>query len=275
MDLIRQQAYAGQAVDVPVIDAHTHMGLYHHSGWSQALASMSDVIALMDHLGIDAAVTAPHALVYGNMEAANRQALQLTREHPGRIFGYISICPQAGLDTIKAQLDTFGLESGFVGMKFLAGYHGQLNTTEYRYALDFAVEHRCPVLCHTWSNNPSIEDIESVVSPRPGLKLMLAHQGGGSAECTDRVAELMTRHPSLRMELCGSLHNTYSVEDLVEKVGPDRLIFGTDMINLDPRFDLGRVIFSTLDDDIKRNILAANYLSLLDDSSMGQIALSS
>jgi len=273
MVTIRDQAFAGQPIDVPVIDAHSHILGYCAFGWYQSIRSTKDVVALMDCLGIDCIVTAPHNMIYGNMEAANRTTADAAEEFPGRIYGYICLRPQQGLDEVRKTLETWSKNKWFVGLKFLAGYHGPLVCPEYDYAMDFAADVGCPVLTHTWANNPSMADIERAVKRRPDLKLLVAHQGGGDAGMTDQFVKLMKTYPNLSMEICGSLFNPYSMEDLVEMSGEDRVIYGSDLINLDPRFDFGKVIFSTLNDTIKKKILAENYLNLFKGSSMGSISL--
>lgn len=174
---------------------------------------------------------------------------------------------------VRAAIAKYSTRQGFIGFKFLPGYHGPLACTEYDYALDFAAEAGCPVLCHVWGGTPSLSDVERAVKMRPGLKLMMAHQGGGDPEHTDAYTTLMKDYPNLVMEICGSLFNRYSMEDYVALAGEDRIVFGTDQINLDPRFDLGQVIFSTLSDDVKKKILAENFLRLLEVSRLGGIAL--
>jgi predicted TIM-barrel fold metal-dependent hydrolase len=270
---IREQAFAGRPIDVPVIDAHTHILGYGHNGWYQSFNSTKDVVAMMDHVGIDAIVTAPHSLVIGDIDLTNEEAAKAAREFPGRIYGYICVRPQQGLEAVRATIEKYSKNPAFVGFKFLAGYHGPLGVLEYDYALDFAAEAECPVLSHLWGNDPTLADVERAAKQRPGLKLMMAHQGGGSRETTDAYVKLMKQYPNLYMEICGSLYNQYSMEEIVEKAGEDRVIFGTDLINLDPRFDLGRVIFSTLSDAVKKKVLAENYLKLLEGSKLGKIVL--
>jgi len=270
---IREQAFAGRPIDVPIIDAHTHILGYGHFGWYQAFTSNADIVAHMDQLGINCIVTAPHSLIMGDTDLTNDAAAAAAREFPGRIYGYIVVRPQQGLDDVRRTLDKYSKNKIFVGLKFLAGYHGPLACPEYDYALDFAAEAKCPVLCHTWGNAPTMTDIERAVKTRPDLKLLVAHQGGGSLEMTDQFVPLMKTYPNLFMEICGSLYNQYSIEELVNLAGEDRVIFGSDLINLDPRFDFGRVIFSTLPDVIKKKLLAENYLRLLQCSALGQIAL--
>jgi predicted TIM-barrel fold metal-dependent hydrolase len=270
---IREAAFLGKPVAVPVVDAHTHILGFSKNGWYQAFSSNDEIIALMDCLGIDCIVTAPHSLIIGDIAHANESALSAAAAFPGRIYAYISLRPQQELSGIRQTLAAYSQKECFVGLKFLAGYHGSLRCAEYDYALDFAEECGCPVLCHTWGNNPSMEDVERAVKKRPRLKLMMAHQGGGTAECTNQLVGLMNEYPNLYMETCGSFHNRYSIEDLVELAGEERVIFGSDMINLDPRFDFGRVVFSTLPDSVKKKVLAENYLELLEGSQRGRISL--
>jgi predicted TIM-barrel fold metal-dependent hydrolase len=73
------------------------------------------------------------------------------------------------------------------------------------------------------------------------------------------------------MEICGSLNNTLSIEEITELVDEDRIVYGSDMVDLDPRYDFGRVVFSTLTDEVKRKILGGHFLRLLEGSSMGVI----
>jgi predicted TIM-barrel fold metal-dependent hydrolase len=269
---IREDAFLGKPVSAFVVDAHTHLQSSSYNGWYQAIRRDDEVIALMDRLGIDCIVTAPHSMIPGDMEFTNRCTEESAAAHPGRIYGYIFICPQRGIGAVKAAIEEYSKNPGFVGFKFLPGYHGPLACPEYDYALDFAAEAGCPVLCHIWCGSPSFGDVERAAKTRPALKLMMAHQGGGNPAQTDAYTALMKDYPNLYMEICGSLYNQYSMEDYLALAGEDRVIFGTDQINLDPRFDLGQVIFSTLSDEVKKKILAENFLRLLEGSSLGHIA---
>ncbi len=270
---IRDEAFAGLPISVPVIDAHTHTLSDSYMGWYQSIRTDDDIIALLDHLGINCIVTAPHTLIYGDMEYTNASTAQSISNHPGRIYGYIHISPQRGLEATKFAIEKYSKNKGFVGFKFLPGYHGPLAAPEYDYALDFAAEVGCPVLSHVWGGAPALADVERAAKARPNLKLMMAHQGGGGPEHTDAYTALMKDYPNLYMEICGSLYNWYCMEEYVEMAGEDRVIFGTDQINLDPRYDLGQVIFSTLSDTIQKKILAENFLSLLQGSQLGGIVL--
>ena len=63
------------------------------------------------------------------------------------------------------------------------------------------------------------------------------------------------------------------MEAIVDLIGEDKIIFGTDAINLDPKYELGKVAFSTLSDTVKEKIFARNYLKILENSQLGKIEL--
>lgn len=270
---IREEAFAGLPLSCPVVDAHTHIGPYHMSGWHQKYDRVDTGLVLEDltRLGIDCIVTAPHPMVQERMEEANRMAAEMAIQYPGKVYGYISIVPSCGMDAVKKELETYRENPAFLGLKFLTGYHGDLLQPEYEYAMDFADEMGCPVLCHEYGNIPNRAEFVEALKTRHTMKLLIAHQGGGFAADTRACAPIIRDHENAYMEICGSLDNSLPVEAIADMVGEDKVIFGTDAINLDPKYELGKVAFSPLTDDVKKKIFAENYLKVLQYSQMGTI----
>lgn len=272
---IRDEAFAGLPLSCPIIDAHTHIGPYHMSGWHQKYDRTDTGLVLEDlaRLGIDCIVTAPHPMVQQRMTEANRMAAKAAAMYPGKVYGYISIIPSCSMDVVQKELETYQNHPAFLGLKFLTGYHGNLLQPEYAYAMDFADETGCPVLCHEYANNPDRREFTEALKNRHNMKLLIAHQGGGFAADTHACAPIIRDYENAYMELCGSLDNALPVEDIVDLVGEDKVIFGTDAINLDPKYELGKVAFSSLPDPIKEKIFAGNYQNLLQSSQMGNLLL--
>ena len=270
---IREEAFAGLPISCPVIDSHTHIGPYHMSGWHQKYDRTDTGLVLedMQRLGIDCFVTAPHIMVQERMEEANVMAAQMAAKYPGKVYGYISIVPPCGMDAVKKEIKTYGSNPHFLGFKFLTGYHGDLLQPEYAYAMDFANEAGCPVLCHEYGNIPDKKEFVQALKTRSNMKLLIAHQGGGFAAETRACAPIIRDYENAFMEICGSLDNALPLEAIVEMVGEDKVIFGTDAINLDPKYELGKVAFAPLPDHIKRKIFAENYLKVIQSSQMGKI----
>lgn len=274
---IREQAFAGKPISCPVIDAHTHISSSHFDGWHQKYDRIDtrSILEDLDRLGIDCIVTAPHPLLTERMEEANEMAAAAALEYPGKVYGYISVVPNCGMEAVKEQIAKYSKNPAFVGLKFLSGshYHGKLERAEYQYAMDFAEEVACPVLCHVYANVPAYEEFCAAVENRHRMKLIIAHQGGGFAKYTRITAPLIRGCDNAFLEICGSLDNQLPMEAMVELAGEDKVIFGTDAINLDPKYEIGKVALSPLSDDVKKKIFAENYLRLLEDSQMGKILL--
>lgn len=272
---IKEKALKGLALDIPIIDAHTHTGPKYRRGWHQNpdFTSVQAQLAMYDTLGIDCCVTAPHPLCDAMSVLTNETAAREAELFPGRVYGYIYIAPSDGMDICRENLNKYSKNPAFVGIKFLSGYQGSCDDPIYRYAADFANEVCCPVLLHTWANNPTTVSMAKMAEERPNMTMLIAHQGGGKDADTLRTAPYIRQIPNLYMELCGSLYNPLSFSDIAQLVGEDKMIFGTDAIDLDPRFDFGRLAISDLSDEAKKKIFAGNFLHILERSQLGKIKL--
>ena len=133
----------------------------------------------------------------------------------------------------------------------------------------FANAHNATVLMHP----DKILDMPQFADRYPNMKLIIAHQGGGFAAETRACAPIIRDHENAYMELCGSLDNALPTEAIVDMVGEDKVIFGTDAINLDPKYELGKVAFAPMKDEVKKKIFAENYLKVLQYSQLGKINL--
>ena len=180
--IIREQAFRGEPLSPFIIDAHTHLNIFCKSGWHQNpdFVSTESMIHIYDALGINCCVTAPHSVVDSLTVRANEIAAEAAKEFPGRVYGYISIAPFEGMDTVKENLRRFGGNPSFVGLKFLGGYNGDCTEPEYQYAAGFANEAGCPILCHSWNNSPRLSVLRDMAEKHPNLNILCAHQGGGS-----------------------------------------------------------------------------------------------
>lgn len=274
MDEIRKTALMGRAVKCMVIDTHVHL-LPKNGGsnyWSND-SGVEKAIAAMDRLGIDCCVaTTTDLMGHCDLAVINGDMARIIDQWPGRVYGHIFVKPYDGLDVVKQQLELYSKNSGFVSIKFLTGYHGSILQTEYQYALDFALEAKCPVMFHNWGEKyHTTLDVVQVMKRRPELKLISAHMGGGVANKTREYAEIMKDYPNMKMDIAGSVLQSMTMEDLVDLAGPDRWLFGSDASLHDPSYDFGKIVLSPLDDGIKKMILSENYLNLLKDSSLGHI----
>lgn len=273
MESIRDIAFKAAPQKTFIIDAHTHIFPLQCGGWIQRDGSPEAFIAMMDRLGIDCAVTSSALISMGStMAEINQTIASLIDAYPGRIYGQIVILPGEGIEAAKREIEIYMRHPGFVGFKFLTGgYHGSLRQPAYLYALEAAAEAACPVTIHKWQDTPTLSDIRTVVEKLPKLKLISAHLGGGHNPATKEFLSFMKEYPNVYMDTCGSVYTSYTIADLVEEIGSDRLIFASDSTCIDPRFELGKITLSPVSDEIKEKILAGNFLRILKDSQLGKI----
>ena len=262
----------GKPVPVPVIDTHTHMGPCADSGLHQYFETAEGALRLMEDIGVDAICTSPMIMDKGYMELANAQCAELIAAFPGKVYGNLVICPHDGAAAVKKVVDQYGGKKGFVAMKFLTIIHGSPLRPEYEYALKFAEESCCPLTFHYWGSK-YLNEIKQILEKYPRLKLILAHQGGGHREDTLNTIDLMHRCDRLYIDTCGSIYNSLSLWEMAQLAGEDRMVFGTDIHYMEPRYEIGRVAFSGMPEEVMKKIFAENYLRLLEDSQLDHIRL--
>ena len=140
-----------------------------------------------------------------------------------------------------------------LGIKIHPTYHGY-NITDYADELfGFANQHKAVVLMHP----QYIEQMPALVDPYPDMKLIIAHLG--SVEHVDAIAN--ARHGNIYTDTSGgasSLNNI--VEYAVDRVGSEKILFGTDTYSF--AFQFGRIALSGLSFEDKENILHRNAMKL-------------
>ena len=255
--------------DYRIIDMHTHITELSYRGLFQLYHEVEQTIKFMDRVGIDKIVTSASVLATSDMVLTNNITAKYAQLYPERIYGYIHISPYESLNCVSEEITKYKKNNNFIGLKLLSGYHGNLNQTIYEYSLDFAVEVDCPVLVHVWGDSPTLTSIDSIMKKRPDLKLILAHQAGGTAYETDRHSYLFKEYSNVYMDTCGSFSNTYTMEEFVNKAGEDRVLYSSDLVYIDPRYELGKVLYSKLSNEVKRKLFSENFLKLTSSSQLG------
>jgi predicted TIM-barrel fold metal-dependent hydrolase len=216
----------------------------------------------MDRYGIDTVVTAPHAFLGGYQDLANQITAQLSRDYPGRIWGYIVAHPFWTIREIQAEIAKHIDNENFVGFKLLPGYQGPLLSPGNEAIFAAAESRGMPVLSHTWAKNPPVAEFEKALRRYPHVPLLIGHCGGARETYQEFIA-LSKDFPNACLEICGSLYVDWWFEDIVAAAGADRLFFGTDLINVEPRYEIGRVGLADIGEADKKKIFAENFLKIL------------
>jgi predicted TIM-barrel fold metal-dependent hydrolase len=161
----------------------------------------------------------------------------MCRQFPEHLRMYVSINPHFP-ENIKEDLAKFDQWAPYaVGLKFLADYHRVAVTDKaYEYALKFAEERALPILNHTWGGSACNGGpiMLEVAQKYPRIKFFMGHSIYGDWEYARRVVKL------------------------VEMVGSERLLYGTDLPWFDEFQGIGGVLSAKITEDDMRNILYRN-----------------
>jgi predicted TIM-barrel fold metal-dependent hydrolase len=152
----------------------------------------------------------------------------------------------------------------FVGFKFLADYYKvPISDKRHDPYWEYADKHRLLVLVHTWggSDYNCLRHAEEVLERYPNLIFIAGHSFHGKWE---GAVELAARYPNLYLELTAVLDDRGVLDYFVDKLGSERILFGTDLPWFATHHGIGAVMSADITDDDRRNILYRNGKKLLE-----------
>ena len=101
--------------------------------------------------------------------------------------------------------------------------------------------------------------VHAVMAAHPKLRLVVTHL---AYRVDRRLYPLLDQHPSLRIETSGyQVH--WGIESVVERFGPERLLFGTQLPRWQAGSGVAHVAYAQVDDAAKRLIAGGNLARLL------------
>ncbi len=246
-----------------IIDMHTHMGQEYclYSPDSDA----DGMIRHMDNVGVEMVISSP----IGDMIRDGDERQQIAdamKRYPDRIRGYYHINPVIGYTKEEIQR-AFEENPGYVGLKVLPDYH-RTNLTDdaYRPALELADENGWIFLSHTWGVSMngescnSADKVAGVLDRYHNLKFLMGHSCQGQVDLAIDIAE---NYQNAYLDLCDTVRLNGVLEKMVNRVGAERITFGTDVPLQGFCFHLGCVLGARISEEDKKKILRDNALRIL------------
>ena len=245
----------GRQPQYRVVDVHAHLGPY--SLFYIPDPDAATMVSVMDRTGTEVTVVAANRAIQQDAHLGNSQALAAVDAHPGRIAAYAVINPW---QDPERELERLAADERFVGIKVHPSLH-KYPVTGARYAAvcAFAEETGCPVLSHSEHRSaydaPSL--FEAVAAKYPRAPIILGHAGITPAG-VDEAIEAAARYESLWLEVCGSQMTGPLIQEMIDRVGSRRVLFGSDFPFIDQRMSLGRVVCAPLTDGQRQDVLSGN-----------------
>ncbi|MFA6931880.1 MAG: TatD family hydrolase [Lentisphaeria bacterium] len=257
---IAEQYWNQGRADFPVYDMHGHMGSHNKIFFAHCEADK--MVKHLQRCGVKRLVFSHHHALF-DPGFANQRVFEIARQYPDFLRMYVGVNPNYP-DIIRRDLALYEKWlPTVIGFKFLSAYHGRKISDEaYRPVFEFAQEHALPILFHTWGGDAcaSPDMFMEKAAKYPRILFFLGHsmrpdwQGCRRVHqaCPDNVYFELTSIPG-----CNRL-----IEELVDAVGSQRILFGTDLPWFDEYQAIGGVVSAKISDQDKRNILYQNVEKL-------------
>ncbi len=234
-----------------VIDAHNHLG--DRPGARQTGA---ELVAKLDATGVDKAVVFP--FVEGNF--TNDFVKDAFDQFPERLIPYCAVNPweRNAVDVTRQCIS----EWGFKGLKLhptINGFHladPELVDPLFRLADELGF----PIIVHGASDLFNSPPEFAIMAKRfPKVPLMMAHMGFFWA--VDQAISFAAEFDNLYLET--SRAPIFEIQTAVKRLGPDKVIWGTDSPFVDYEFEFKKMERATSDPEGYRSIVGGNIARLL------------
>jgi hypothetical protein len=258
--MFRQNAILGKALDNEiVIDAHMHLGRYNK--FFLPSPDTPSLIANAKRLGIRRLFGSSLIAIRTDAIAGNKQVLEAHNQYPDMFEPYLVVKPNYPEEitsvlelSIKRSVNQFKIHDDGNGYSY--------DHKNYFPLYEHCNEHNSVILFHTYGNM-HLHPISNVAKIFRSIKFLIAHSGIVDEQSYYDAAK---QYENFYLETCNSMAWYGLIERLVNNVGADRVIFGTDMPFMSPDQQIGRVLFARISDDDKRKILGQNALTLFDSA---------
>jgi len=255
MTALMDHALLGKKLDGElVIDAHAHLGPWHNFYIPDNGAD--GMVAVMDRIGVDVVCPCAHACIGPDFVLGNDLDAEAMAKYSGRFAPYIGINPNYD-DGVAVEIERCRAK-GMKNIKIHSMHGLGYDHAAYRPAFATANALRWAVLAHTWGNSAKV--FIKIAKAYPGATFLLAHSGVVNFEAYIEVAKAAE---NTVLDLATSQVGYNWVETFVERVGADRIVFGSDVpfIALSPQ--IGQVLCARISDGDKRKILGLNAARIL------------
>ncbi|MEN3364196.1 MAG: uncharacterized protein V7606_1470 [Burkholderiales bacterium] len=248
-----------------IIDAHAHVTRADYGSADRLLREM-------DAHGIDKAVLFPGGMIdvrkmttyMTGSEPVNQDYIpndlveELMTTRPERFYGFYCINPNHTTDTAEEFRQAVG--RGFSGLKLAPIVHRFALTSEaVRDLARVCGELDVPLYSHVvFSPGASTEKFGVLAKEFPNTKFILGHMGFGPADV--EAVELAFEHDNVYLESSGG---SYMIIKLaLDRVGPGKLIYGSEFPMHHPQVELEKIRLLAKDSDFEK-ITSTTLLSVL------------
>lgn len=239
-----------------IIDAHAHLGAW--PGWRVKVRSPQELVNLLKDEGIDYALTSSFKSILYDFREGNQELLEAAAKFP-QIIPLLCLNPWY-LEESLHDLDDCR-QRGFVGIKLHPAYHNyRLDSAIAEPILERCATEGIPILTHSTEGDARCGsgNMRAAAEKHPDLILVIGHS---AIFASPYAVEVAFDHPNVYLEISVN-YEAGKLERTVERVGCDKLLFGSDVPLHHPSVMLQRIRVMGLSAQDEEKILWRNTARL-------------
>ncbi len=251
-----------------IYDVHTHPTF---EATRTDRESLQELVTYAKSLSVEGMVVLGDVLLYGRTPTAaevrliNDKTLELTEWFPEYFTGFCFLNPLLGKSFVEEETDRCIGEHGFRGIKLEICNNARDDVMEP--VMNQAQKHDVVVLQHT-ADQTIIQQREYHTDPAdtawlgqqyPDVSIIMAHL----TTCGKRGVMEIADVPNIWIDTSAFQPFSGLVEYAVEKLGVERVLYGSDLVIRDLPTQIGRVVSAEITDAQKQAILFDNAHNLL------------
>jgi predicted TIM-barrel fold metal-dependent hydrolase len=241
-----------------IIDMSAYYGQWPH--WPIKTNTQTDLIALLDKVGIEQTVVASTRSVFTDCKMGNDEVDHLAKNSNGRVHAFAIVNPifeKAACDLLKS-----ANQSGMRGFRLTPQHHqyhldddpGLNEVLALGQDLGMTVVIPIRLILHWGLPQLDVREINSVAQNFPKLKIIVG--GVNYSEVRDTLA-VMRRHENVGIET-SCLQMVNGIETLVNKAGAERVYMGTGLPLMYPLPGIYKIQKAQISEKEKELILGGN-----------------
>lgn len=259
-----------------IFDMHMHSFALRGVPEKELLAGVERMLELGRNYGITRFNFLGNFELYDTQEQmrhVNDQSMRVTREWPGVVSGFCYINALHGVEASRREIDRCLCEGNLVGIKSEL----EVNPRDplFRPLAEKAIEYGVPLLQHTWNHTPHVApgrhgkqrepgsaEVAWLAREYPELTIIMAHLSGSGLRGVLDIADC----PNVVVDTSGAPPVRGIIESTVRLLGPERLLYGSDIDCRSFSTQLGRIIGADLPWEVKEAILCKNAARIIPKS---------
>ena len=261
-DILMTAVRRGKPIPVPVIDMHMHMlheGLNGAggTGYHMENGGPKGIFSMMEKLGcVGGGFMSWNGVVSNDSVQGNKLVKETLDISPKGFWGLATFSPtHYTQEELAVMIPQVYADKRIIGMKPYHFYGMEYHNPKYDIWWEYGSKHNLYALIHP--SRADLLEVEKLAEKYPNVRWVIAH-AGGSYKMADMVISTMKKFKNVFAEITLTPVPLGVIEYMVDALGDDRILYGSDLPMRDPRQQLGWLVFAHLPLSSKKKILGEN-----------------